>query len=228
MSAETSEHTWKPVLVLTALLVLFVGPVFGPVGNYAKEEFGVRGGSSFVVALFTVAFVALAAGTVRWVKQQGGTLADLGWRTPTKTSAVVGAVFFGIFWAAFQVMGYVHQVDATADPMEMSLLRVGTAIGGLIIAGCEDLVGRGFLMNHLKKVGLGTWMQVLASSAIFALYHSLWTLSIAGFIVGFILALILAGFFVWGRRSLTPVIVAHGLCLFLGEPFLTMFMLAAG
>jgi len=165
----------------------------------------------------------MVPGTIRWVKQQGETLADLGWRTPTRTSAVIGAVL----WAAFNVMGNVHQIDKTADPMEMSLLRVGTAIGGLIVAFCEDVIGRGFMMNHLKKVGLGTWMQVLVVSIIFAFYHSVWTLSIAGFIMGFIVGLILAGFFVWGRRSLTPVLVAHGLCFVLGEPFLTMFMLAA-
>ncbi len=228
MSDIPVQADWKPIAVLTALLVVFVGPIFGPGASYAKEALGVRGGAGLVVFLFTVFFAVLAAGTIRWVKAQGGTLAELGWGAPTRTSAVIGAVLFGVFWAAFNIMGYVHQVDSTANPMELSLLRIGTAIGGAIIACCEDLVGRGFIMNHLKKMGRGTWAQALISSAIFALYHSVWSLSVAGFIMGFVLALILAGFFVWGRRSLTPVVVAHGLCLFLGEPFLTMFMLAAG
>ena len=228
MTNETTESTWKPILVLTGLLVLFVGPMFGPVGAYAKEEYGVRGGTGVVVGLFTVMFLLLAIGMLRWLRSRGETLADLGWGAPTRTSAVIVAVLFGVFWAGFNIMGYVHQIDKTADPMELSMLRVGTALGGVVIACCEDVLTRGFVMNHLKKMGAGRWRQVWISSAIFALYHSLWTLSIAGFIMGFILGLIFAGFFIWGRRSLTPVIVAHGLCLFLGEPFLTMFMLAAG
>ncbi len=226
MTESQPVSTWKPIAVLTAVLVLVVGPIFGPVGAFAAETYGVRGGTGVVVALFTVAFLLVAGGTVRWVKSQGGSLADLGWRTPTKTSAVIAAVIFGVLWAGFNIMGYVHQIDATADPLEVSLLRVGTATGGLIIACSEDLVGRGFVMNHLKKAGIGTWRQAFISSAIFALYHSIWVLSVPGFIVGFVIGMFLAGFFVWGRRSLTPVIVAHGLCLGLGEPFLTMFMLS--
>ena len=228
MSEHLESHTWKPVWILSALLVLLVGPIFGPITGYAKETLGVRGGTGLVVALFTVVFVILAAGTIRWVRQKGETLADLGWGQPTRTSAVVVAVLWAVPWAGFNVMGYLHQIDNTADPMEMSLLRVGTATGGLLIAFCEDVVGRGFIMNHLKKMGHSTWVQVLFSSFLFGFYHSVWTLSIAGFIMSFIVGLTLAGFFVWGRRSLTPVLVAHGLCLFLGEPFMTMFMLAAG
>lgn len=227
MTDAPTARTWRPVGVLTAVLVLAAGPIFGPVSTYAKDALGVRSGAALVVALFAVVFALVAAGTVRWVRARGGSLADLGWRSPTRVSAVIGAACFGVFWAGFNVMGYVHQVDATADPMELSLLRLGTAIGGLLIACCEDLVGRGFVMNHLKAAGAGTWRQVLVSSAIFALYHSVWTLSVPGFIASFVFGLILAGFFVWGRRSLTPVIVAHGLALLLGEPFLTMFMLAA-
>ncbi|HCP45560.1 MAG TPA: hypothetical protein DIU15_05940 [Deltaproteobacteria bacterium] len=228
MNQPADSNTWKPLGVLTLLLVLFAGPIFGPITTYAKAELGVRAGTGLVVALFVVVFVALALGTIRWVKSQGWTLHDLGWGASTRISAVVGAVFFGVLWAAFNVMGYIHQIDPEADPWEISALRVGTAIGGVIIACSEDLMTRGFIMNHLKNGGVGPWRQALVSSAVFALYHSLWTLSIAGFIVSFFIGLIMAGFFLWGRRSLTPVIVAHGLCLFLGEPFLTMFMLAAG
>ncbi len=227
MPESVPESTWKPLAVLTAVLVLVAGPLFGPVSAFASDEFGIRGGTGFLVALFTAVFIAVAAGTVRWVRKQGGTLADLGWRAPTRTSAVVVAVLFGVFGAAFNVMGYVHQIDSTADPFEISPLRVGSGLAGVVIAACEDLVGRGFVMNHLKRAGRGAWTQALVSAAIFALYHSIWTMSIAGFIVSFVLGLIMAGFFLWGRRSLTPVIVAHGLCLLLGEPFLTMFMLAA-
>ena len=226
--AQADRGSWAPIAVLTVLLVGLVGPVFGPIAQLAKSQWGVRGGSGAVVLLFTVLFVLFAAGTLRWVAGRGGSSRDLGWRVPTRTSAVVAAALFGLFWAAFNVMGYVHQVDSTANPMELSTLRWATALGGVAIACCEDLVTRGFIMNHLKAAGVGAWLQSLTSSAVFALYHSLWTLSVAGFIVAFVYGLILSGFFVWGRRSLTPVVVAHGLALFLGEPFLTMFMLAAG
>ncbi|MBJ95064.1 MAG: hypothetical protein CMP23_11410 [Rickettsiales bacterium] len=228
MNSSEAPRPWLVLGALTGLLVLIAGPIFGPITSYARAELGIRSGTALIVALFTLVFVAFAVGTVRWVRRLGWTLDDLGWRSPTRRSAVFGAVVFGVLWAAFNVMGYIHQIDSSADPFELSILRLATAVGGLIIAACEDLVTRGFVMNYLDKAQVGPWRQALISSAIFALYHSIWTLSLAGFIVGMVIGLIMAGFFLWGRRSLTPVIVAHGLALFLGEPFLTMFMVATG
>ncbi len=105
MSDHPTSHTWAPIWVLSALLVLFVGPIFGPVTGYAKEALGVRGGAGLVVALFTVVFLALAVGTVRWVRQQGEGLADLGWRHPTRTSAVVFALLWALRWGGFKNKG---------------------------------------------------------------------------------------------------------------------------
>ena len=89
----------------------------------------------------------------------------------------------------------------------------------------EDSVVRGYLMNQLDALRYPVWSQVLLSSALFALYHSVWSLSIASFIASLILGLILAGLFIWGKRSLIPVVLAHVLILVIGEPFLTMSLL---
>jgi membrane protease YdiL (CAAX protease family) len=228
MTENTRQSTWKPVWAVAAIMVLVVGPAFGPIATVVRAELGIRNGAAVMLLVFALLLGPVAAGTVRWVRRNGGTLEDLGWRVPSRLSANIVALLFGVAWAAFNIMGYVHQIDKTADPFELSWLRLGTALGGASLAICEDLVTRGFVMNHLKKAGANTLVQVFMSSLIFATYHAVWTLSIAGFIVSMIYGLILSGFFVWGRRSLTPVVIAHGAGLLFGEPFLTMFMLAAG
>ena len=110
-----SPPSWSPVLYLSATLLLLVGPFFGPVAIYANEALGVREGAGLIVSLFMILFGLIAYVTVRWHKNQGGTLEELGWRAPTRTSTLIVAVVWGILWATFNVMGYVHQFDTSAD-----------------------------------------------------------------------------------------------------------------
>ena len=42
-----------------------------------------------------------------------------------------------------------------------------------------------------------------------------------------VFGLLLSGLFVLGKRSLTPVILAHSLALLLAEPFLTLSLMEA-
>jgi hypothetical protein len=90
-------------------------------------------------------------------------------------------------------------------------------------------------MNTLKDRGASGTKQLLIASAIFALYHAIWSVTVGdlitglistaiGFVASFLFGAILAGLFLWGRRSLTPVIIAHSGALLLGEPFLTTMM----
>jgi membrane protease YdiL (CAAX protease family) len=131
-----------------------------------------------------------------------------------------------LFWGAFATMGYLQFVP-DANVMEISLFRVITALLGAGLGVVEDLITRGFVMNELKRLGLATWLQVLASSLLFALYHSVWGFSPLGFAFSLVYGLLLAGLFVWGKRSLTPVILGHSLALLVGEPFLTLSLLEA-
>ncbi len=82
-------------------------------------------------------------------------------------------------------------------------------------------------MEELERMQIPAWGQVVASSLLFALYHSVWALNIVGFVFSLVYGLIPGGLFLLGKRSLTPVILAHSLALRTGEPFLTLSLMEA-
>jgi hypothetical protein len=125
MTENTRQSTWKPVWAVAAIMVLVVGPAFGPIATVVRAELGIRNGAAVMLLVFALLLGPVAAGTVRWVRRNGGTLEDLGWRVPSRISANIVALLFGLAWAAFNIMGYVHQIDKTADPFELSWLRLG-------------------------------------------------------------------------------------------------------
>jgi membrane protease YdiL (CAAX protease family) len=82
-------------------------------------------------------------------------------------------------------------------------------------------------MNQLHKIGSSKWVQLTVSALIFALYHTVWGFNVLSFIFSVVYGLILGGLFLWGKRSLTPVILAHSLAVLISEPFATMLMFLA-
>jgi len=67
----------------------------------------------------------------------------------------------------------------------------------------------------------------MASGACSAVYHAIQNPTLIGFLPWFVLFSLHAGLYVLGKRSLTPVFIAHGIYNVLGEPYLLMMMLAA-
>jgi len=187
-----------------------------------------RPAAAWQVVGFIVALAIVLGVTLAWMRRDGQTLADLGWRKPSTRLAIILGTLVGLFWAAFGAMGYLY-FDPDANLLELSLLKVLMGVVGAVGAIMEDMVTRGYLMNSLERIKVPTWLQVVASSLLFALYHSIWCGSLGGFIGSFVASLvyglILAGLFVLGKRSLTPVILAHSLAVLLAEPFLTMSLI---
>ncbi len=85
---------------------------------------------------------------------------------------------------------------------------------------------RGFLMAQLQRGGIPVWIQIIASGASSALYHSLHNFSLMSFLPSLILFTSMAGIFVLGKRSITSTAVGHSLIHILGDPYLTMLILA--
>jgi membrane protease YdiL (CAAX protease family) len=223
--------TAKQNIVLTSFLLLIVlGPCFGPVPRYLISATDVGPAAGWQIVAFYVALAVVFGWTLSWMRRNGRSLGDLGWRKPSTRLAVILGAVIGVVWGLLGAMGYLR-FDPQANLFEMSSLRVFTALAGAFGAVFEDMVTRGFIMEELKRLGVSTWKQALYSSFLFALYHSIWWGSVPGFIGSFIASLIygliLAGLFVLGKRSLTPVLLGHSLALIVGEPFLTLSMLMA-
>lgn len=212
------------LLVVSTLLILLVGPCFGPVAKYLASHLALRVATGWLTLVFFLPLGLVLVITFRLMKQHGQALADLGWRQPSSWLALVLGTLMGILWGAFGVLGFL-QFDPTADPFEFSLFRIFTALAGAVLAIGEDLITRGYVMNELRRLAIPTWGQMVLSSLLFALYHSLWSVNLPAFVASFVYGVILSGFFVFGKRSLTPVFLAHSLAPLLGEPFLSMSLI---
>ena len=217
----------KKMLVLTALLLLgLMGPFFGPVPKYLLANMDIRTATGWQVLLFFVPLGIIMGVLWSWMQKNGRTLGDLGWRQPSTWKAMILGLLVGLFWGALGASSYL-MFNPEADLMEVSQLRIVTALAGASIAILEDLITRGFVMNELKRLNHSTWVQVFGSALLFAFYHTAWHFSVASFVFSVVYGLMLSGLFVLGKRSLTPVILGHSVALLVGEPFLTLSMMEA-
>lgn len=214
------------LLVLAALLLLVAGPMFGPVPVYLVRTMDTRAAAAWEMVLFLAA-AGIVFGVVRiWMRSAGRTMADLGWGRPSTRLATVSGTLLGVVWGVFGIFGYLQFVP-TGNVFEISLYRLLLAFGGVLVAILEDLMTRGLVMNELQRLGASASVQVIASSLLFTLYHTVWGFNVIAFVFSLVYALLLAGLFVMGKRSLTPVILAHSLAFLVGEPFLTLTMMEA-
>jgi membrane protease YdiL (CAAX protease family) len=121
----------------------------------------------------------------------------------------------------------IFQFDPDANITQINGFRILAALlaaGGALL---EDLITRSFIMNQLHKIGSSKWVQLTVSALIFALYHTAWGFNVFAFAFSLVYGLMLGGLFLWGKRSLTPVILAHSLAVLIAEPFATMLMFLA-
>jgi len=214
------------LIVLTLLLLVFVGPLFGPVPWYLVTTMEVRVATAWQVVLFLVPFGIILGVMLAWMRRNQRTLADLGWRQPTTPLAIVLGTLLGLCWGVLGTFSYL-QFNPTANVFEISLFRLFTALVGAGGAILEDLITRGFVMGELKRLNTPSWLQIIASSLLFALYHTVWGFNILSFVFSLVYGLLLSGLFVLGKRSLTPVILGHSLALLVSEPFLTLSLMEA-
>ncbi|HLH26210.1 MAG TPA: CPBP family intramembrane glutamic endopeptidase [Chloroflexota bacterium] len=168
------------------------------------------GGILLVEAL---AFALLLA----WLRHEGRSLADLGWGRSTTASALGLGVAVGLGYAGLTLAN----PAVGAHAAELSLFKAWGVLIGVAGGTVEEIIFRGFVMSELERWHVSAPAQVLASSVAFAAIHgysSLWgSLFTAG------LGAALAGLYLFGRRSLTPTVLSHGLINLLIEPWLLLW-----
>lgn len=213
------------LLIVSCLLIVLIGPYFGPLPQYLSSRMALRTATVWLMLIGLIPLGLILAWMLRRMRQQGQTLADLGWGQPSRWWVLALGTLLGVLFGISGIQNFLR-LDPTADPFEFSLLRVVTALLGAITAVGEDLITRGYVMHELQRLRTPTWVQICGSSLLFALYHSLWNFHLlTGFVPSLVVGLILSGFFILGKRSLTPVLLMHGLMLVVGEPFLTMSLI---
>jgi membrane protease YdiL (CAAX protease family) len=169
------------------------------------------------------------------MRARGGRLADLGLRRPGAIAGWIAAAIVCALQIAQFLIGPVGHSPWLSD---WSGLRIGSAVMVAVSAGvCEETIFRGFVMTQAKQAGLPLWAQILASALLFGAAHAGWGfLSGEGNLAATIGAMVATGIlggllgvaYALAKRSLWPVIIAHGLIDLVAEPWLILFALSGG
>ena len=218
---------WRNALGIVVLLWLLLGLAnFGLFTNFlaASMPNNLLLASFYLDLGFAAASLIIVALIVLWQRRHGETLADLGWRRPTTVLAIVIAVIFGILWA---LLSYAREPHPVQSFLGLSWERPLMMLIGLFLAFSEELAMRGFFMEQLRRGGVPTWLQVVASAVFMGSYHGIVGLHYSVFyaVSSMVLFGVIAIIFVIGKRSLTPGTLGHALVHFLGDPVLTMGIL---
>lgn len=168
------------------------------------ERLALETAVSLLLLAFIAAFALILAVIFRLERSPNlwAQLHDWGLGRPSRWSANLVGALVGLAWG-FLLMGSVLQFDPDIDLGQINGLRLVTAVLAALGALLEDLIERGYLMNQMQRVNLSNWSQAILSALLFALYHTIWGFDPFAFVFSLIYGLILAGLFLWGKRSLT-------------------------
>jgi membrane protease YdiL (CAAX protease family) len=166
----------------------------------------VIGGPSARVPVVQLLAVGVPAVVYAIVHPASG-IALLGLTRP-RTTAVVGAIVAGggvllVNLAAIVGLGFAIFGEPATAPRSLEGALVIQLLGiALVPAVCEELVFRGVLLRSLVRHG--AWLAVLASSAVFAVFHFSSYRLLPTFAVGVVCGLAV----LWSRSTWTGI-VAH-------------------
>ena len=223
---ELDKNTvWRRLGIVTALLLLLIGPNFGPIPLTLRQGLSLEGSIIGMLVWFWVAFAIIIAAILRL---SGMSLRELlsyvGVGAPSRLWANIVGVIVGLLMAA-SFYGNILQFAPDTNIAQINGFRILTVLLAGTGVVLEDIITRGWLMNQLRELQIPNWVQAVASALLFALYHTVWAgFNIYAFIASVVLGLILSGLFLWGKRSLTPVVIAHSLTVILAEPFASMMI----
>jgi len=228
VARNEKSTVWRRIAIVTLLLLVLVGPNFGPLPHLLRQNFSLEGAITGVLIWFCVAFLIILAVIYRMNQSTsiGEFLTSQGLGAPSGIGANIAGLILGIVWALL-FLSSILQFDPNANLTQINGLRILTALlaaGGALL---EDLITRSFIMNQLHKIGSSKWVQLVVPALIFALYHTIWGFNLFAFAFSVVYGLLLGGLFLWGRRSLTPVILGHSLVVLISEPFATMLIFLA-
>lgn len=225
------NRIWSRLGLITLLLLLLIGPNFGPIPLMLHEQLSLEASVIGMLIWFWVAFSIIIAVILR---MSGGLslrelLRSVGLGAPSRLGANIAGTVVGILWGVL-LLTSIFQFDPNANIAEFSGFRVLAVLLASTGVVLEDIITRGWLMNQLQDLHIPNWVQAVVSALIFALYHTAWAgFNIFAFIFSVFYGLLLAGLFLWGKRSLTPVILGHSLAVIIAEPFASMLIfLSAG
>jgi len=238
-SASASRlSAWGSLMLYAAVFVaIYAGVKYAEAALMPRFDLSnLRAMAAFRTA-FSIALDWLEAiAMILLLRFRGMRLSDIGWRKGSSVWGWIGALVAVAIYAGFALGG--PMLKGQPILTDWSLFRIATALGIGITAGfCEEAIFRGFVMTEARNGGAPLWLQIVLSALLFGMAHAGWGGMTAKFDIGSmigamistaILGVMLAGVYVIGRRSLVPVVVAHGVIDAIIEPWLILFALSGG
>jgi membrane protease YdiL (CAAX protease family) len=229
---------WTALLLIIAFFAVM--EVVLPMVRAAITPYLSMTGPRDTVAVRAVSSIALVwsmfIATYFLMRLRGQTLSDIGFGRPARIWGWLLALLFAALYGGGTLFGMMKAgAPVTTD---WSFFRIAIALGIGVSAGiCEETVFRGFIMGQARDGGAHWIIQILLSALLFGAAHAGWG-GLSGHIqiqqvIGAmtataILGLMMAVSYVAGGRSLTPVIIAHGIIDILVEPWLLLFAVIGG
>ncbi len=208
------------VVVYQQLLVVFIAvpPFLLPALGY---HLNLRQGTAVTLGGTLVAELIALGLLLSWLRREGRSLADLGWRRPTTWPALVLGVAFGLLYAATTLAHPdIGRYFGEVGPFQLWGAAVGVA--GAVI---EEIIFRGFVLSELGRIDVRPAAKVIVSGLTFGLVHlgfGLWGIAFTT-----AMGMVLAIAYLIGRRSLTPPVIGHGLANLIIEPWLLLYTIYA-
>lgn len=187
-------------------------------------SFTAMGVIAAAVSLYASPFgmIAGAAAAVFFIKLRGEPLSGFGFRPagPVRTVVVVALTLLFMIGSFLYLEPLLERLFGPIDlsifaPVEgdEGLFLLMLAVSWIAAGFGEEVVYRGFIMTRLAQIFSGSsagWaFALLFQSALFAFVHAYQGMT--GVIQIFIFAALAGAFYLWSRRSLVPLILAHGL-----------------
>jgi hypothetical protein len=219
-------RAWRNALALTATgCVLFGFVCFLLLAGELPRHMKLYDAAVWLELGFTITAVPIFVFIVFRQRRAGSSLAELGWGRATTPLAIVLSVILAVAYLSGAYFGARYVLPRTAVT-QFTWARLALAPLGVFLAVTEETMMRGLFMTELQRGRVPTWLQILASGACSAVYHSFQNPTLEGYLPSFVLFSLHAGLYVLGKRSLTPVIIAHSIYHVFGEPFLLMMVMA--
>jgi hypothetical protein len=219
-------RAWRNALALTATgCVLFGFVCFVLLGGELPRRMKLYDAAIWLELGFSTMAVPIFVFIVFRQRRAGSSLAELGWGRPTTPLAIVLSVILGAAYLSGAYFGARHLLKST-DVTQFTWARLALAPLGVFLAVTEETMMRGLFMTELQRGRVPTWIQIFASGACSAVYHSFQNPTLIGYLPSFVLFSLHAGLYVLGKRSLTPVIIAHSIYHVFGQPYLMMMVMA--
>src|SRR5690606_42111586 len=103
MNTTTNERStvWRRIAIVTLLLLVLVGPNYGPLPHLLRQSLSLEGSVTGVLIWFCVAFMIILAVIFRMIKSTsiGEFLKSHGLGAPSGIGANIAGLILGIAWA---------------------------------------------------------------------------------------------------------------------------------